>query len=552
MNTTPPLPPGFTLDAQTSAGVPPPPAGFVLDSAQGQQPGPTITVGGKTISLPEYQALPEAQRQKLRDQIAQANPNSPGMARPDPLAPFVQGLTFGFGDEMRGAVQGGLAAAQGGNFGDTYKQTVDQSRAELDAQRRAHPIASFASEVAGAVPTSLLAGGSQLAGRGATLLGRALSGGAVGAAQGALYGAGTGEGNIQDRVPGAIAGGLTGGALSAAAPYLGNAAQKIAQRAQQGQILNQAAKVAPNASDLYSAASTMFSQADSANPVIQRGSFQRLYDGIGSSIKKMRPNQNTTPETVGVLQHVSDLMAEMAKPGSNVLADLKDIHILRQVAQGAYMSAKKPADKMMTNDIVRQIDNFVQTLKPSDIAGGVNPAQAAQSLMKGIGTWVKASKVSILEEAIRTGELAASGPENGVRNAFRAIAKNKQVFNRFNAAERQAIIDVAKGTLGSNTMKILGSIGLAHNSKLMPLLATAAIGASPAGIPAALLAVGGGTIAKKVGEKLARNTANRALGAAATEGLKIVPPVNAANAGVLEQLLRRSASPAAGQAAQGF
>jgi hypothetical protein len=143
------------------------------------------------------------------------------------LDPFVQGVTFGFGDELRGAVQGGLAAMQGGNFGETYKREVDQSRNALDFQRRENPVGSFAAELAGAIPTGVMAGG-QLAGRGATMGARALTGGAVGFGQGAVYGAGASDADtMEGRLAGGALGGLIGGGIGAAAPAIGNLARRV-------------------------------------------------------------------------------------------------------------------------------------------------------------------------------------------------------------------------------------------------------------------------------------------------------------------------------------
>lgn len=128
------------------------------------------------------------------------------------LDPLVQGTTFGFADELRGAVQGGLAAMQGGDFNDVYAREVDAARQSLEQERRTNPVGSFAAEFAGAIPTSLGLGG-QLVNQGGSLLARGLSGAGVGAGQGAVYGFGSAN---EDRGAGALAGagfGLAGGAV---------------------------------------------------------------------------------------------------------------------------------------------------------------------------------------------------------------------------------------------------------------------------------------------------------------------------------------------------
>lgn len=193
----------------------------------GGEPPPSNTPPNARPGSPEYAAWAAQQAQAGRGrELPQVSDPSQTETQSSVLDPFVQGVTFGWGDEMRGAVQGGLAAAQGGDFGSTYGQVVDESQNALARERRVNPVGSFAAEMAGAVPTGMLAGG-QLAGRGATLGARALSGLMVGGAQGAAYGAGAASGDLQDRAVGGAVGGIVGGAAGGAAPYIGAAARRL-------------------------------------------------------------------------------------------------------------------------------------------------------------------------------------------------------------------------------------------------------------------------------------------------------------------------------------
>jgi hypothetical protein len=143
------------------------------------------------------------------------------------LDPFVQGVTFGWGDELRGAVQGGLAAMQGGDFGETYKREVDQSRNALDFQRRENPIGSLASELGGGIATSIAAAplvgplaGLGTAGRTLPLWQQMIRGGAVAIPGGAVYGAGASGDSLAERGSGALVGGAFGTAGGAVAPVV--------------------------------------------------------------------------------------------------------------------------------------------------------------------------------------------------------------------------------------------------------------------------------------------------------------------------------------------
>lgn len=460
------------------------------------------------------------------------------------LDPFVQGITFGWADELRGAVQGGMAALQGGDFGSTYNQVVDQSRNALDYQRRTNPVGSFAAEVAGAIPTGAIAGG-QLAGRGATLAQRALSTGLVGAAQGGAYGAGAAD--DAKRAEGAALGAITGGVIGAATPLVGNAVSKLIQRAQQGKVLDAAAKVAPTADDLKSAASSMFEAATGGTPIaVSDNSFMRLLGDVQAYGKKLRINDTLDPKSVGLWEMMQSVADDVAQGGTVV--DMKDLHLLRQAAQRVAMSSEG-RDAAFANTVINKLDDFVKTLKPSDILGGSDPAAASNALMTGISTWSRANKVGLVEEAIRQGQAAAAGPEKGIRNAMRRMLFNKpDVWKRFSAPEQQAIKDVIDGTPGSNLAKLIGTFGFGGNSATNGIGGAVGMFLGNAVAPGIGMVAGPiiGSVGRKASEKMTENLAQRALGAAATEGLRSVPPINPNQATLLETLLRRGSLGATG------
>lgn len=205
------LPPGFVLDPPaTNHGLP---AGFVLDT--------------------ELQKAPE---------VSATTALGRGAA---------QGLTFGLNDEMRGLVEaGGTAPDQPASLGalirgginrltgsgeSEYRAGVDRARQELEAARKAAPIATTAGELGGS-----LAGGLGLAGAGLSFGARAARAGhgigrtAVGsAADGLILGAIQGAGSAEEgkRLGEAGVGALVGGGLGLAAPYVVSGATKLARRA---------------------------------------------------------------------------------------------------------------------------------------------------------------------------------------------------------------------------------------------------------------------------------------------------------------------------------
>lgn len=145
-----------------------------------------------------------------------------------------QGLTFNFGDELRGLGEAGgvkegewnnpIATARGAyNYftGDKAAETAYDAavKREREADKLAaeqHPYAYHGAEIVGSLPTTLALPGGSVA-RGATLANRVRQGATLGVEYGTLSGAGEGE-DAASRLTGAGVGAVTGGIGGAAAP----------------------------------------------------------------------------------------------------------------------------------------------------------------------------------------------------------------------------------------------------------------------------------------------------------------------------------------------
>ena len=192
--------------------------------------GKTYRVTGPTGSTKE-QALAKVQAQLAAAPMA-VEPASISAA--DIGRDALQGMTFGFGDEMRAGASAGLGALTGqGSFSDLYDVTRGYERGQQEQFAQNHPVASAASQIGGGLLTGVLGGmkaggtaaGKTLAARvgNAGLLGRLGISGATGAAAGGGAGALTGAGNADemsdipiDALTGGAVGAVTGGLLGAA------------------------------------------------------------------------------------------------------------------------------------------------------------------------------------------------------------------------------------------------------------------------------------------------------------------------------------------------
>lgn len=139
-----------------------------------------------------------------------------------------QGFSFGFGDELIGALGAIPAAIQQRDFDipKHYKGIRDQVRSDANSFREGSPKTSFAAEMTGGLLTGGVGAAKALAGKAAPTL---LEFGKAGAKMGGVAGYGysdadTVSGDILNTGKGAIAGGLMGPAIPAVGRKLGRMA----------------------------------------------------------------------------------------------------------------------------------------------------------------------------------------------------------------------------------------------------------------------------------------------------------------------------------------
>lgn len=155
----------------------------------------------------------------------------------------LQGMTFGFGDEIVAAG----ASALGPN---SYDTELERERARIDAGSEDRPVASIVANVAGSLPAALVGGGLVAEGAerllGGTQVAQTLSpllsaitsklpnvvnkaavGAALGAADAGLYGFGSGEGGFSERADNAGDNALIGALFGGAIPVVQAAAKPV-------------------------------------------------------------------------------------------------------------------------------------------------------------------------------------------------------------------------------------------------------------------------------------------------------------------------------------
>lgn len=331
-------------------------------------------------------------------------------------------------------------------------------------------------------------------------------------------------------------GGASGAAGSLIGQGINKAGQKVADaltRGAQNKLTSKAVQNAPSADELFSAGSKLFDEATGGTPLqVTDNAYFRMLGDIQQATKKYRPNDLNNPEAVGLLRQLWQVGDELSA-GTGVAVDFKDLHILRQSAQAVTQKGSaSDQTKTIARLVVKSIDNFIGGLKPADIAGGADPRSAANALLTGISTWSKASKVSMIEQAIRDADTYKSGTEMGLKAAFTKLMKSPD-FGRFSKVEQDAIRQVAKGTTMQNALALLGRSGfslggggghniiggtmgaMASTAALTPVLGPLAPAASLG------LSMGAAGAGRAGADALATNAANRAARVMATPNIPV-------------------------------
>lgn len=333
---------------------------------------------------------------------------------------YGQGAMQGLGDELMAgvsAIKEGIRP-DGLPIGKAYDQALDVYRGARDQYREGHPVASVATEGAGALTSALLAAPAlRAAGAAATPEVVANAGARVaqaaprtaqfaqnvgiGAAGGGLYGFNEGEGGVVSRLEeggkGAAIGGALGGTIPAVIGAVGAGARKMAQP-----VLDRMGPSSAASRDIVKALSDKGMTVDDAVAELQRL-------GPNATIADIIPNY-------------AELVANT--PGKGV--EMAKILQQRMEGQGARLS-----------------ENVNQGLSGQDVIATAEDLMAARS---------RAAR-PLYEQAVTTNNLIPSGDfrpiarDDFTRGVLREVKGDKLLGMQGEKANSMAVVDEAKKRL---------------------------------------------------------------------------------------------------------
>lgn len=297
---------------------------------------------------------------------------------------------------------------------DWQNRRAASGDAGMEWMRIAGNIAASAPMMAAITPTS--AAGS--------VLGAIGRGAAVGGINAGLQPVTSGDYGLEKSKQIAL-GGATGGAFSGIGYGIGKGVSALANKAA-------GTAEAPTLESIRNSARQSYKAAEDAGVVVKPEAFKSFVDELPGKLEGFRPR--IAPKAADVIESFKDDIAS----GKTISLDALDE--LRQVASGAAKTMDRNEVRLISS-IVDKLDEFVNNLKPEQIAAG-NADEGVSALNTARETWRKFSKLRTVSDIVDIGENLNDA--NWTKNQFRAIVRKPRLFNQYSPEEQSVIKDIAK------------------------------------------------------------------------------------------------------------
>ncbi len=247
-----------------------------------------------------------------------------------------------------------------------------------------------------------------------------------------------------------------------------------------------------------------YNKMDESGVAIKPMSAQGMVNDAEAALKANRYIPDLHPEVDSVLKDFRDVIGTQKVPFST-LEQLR--------AKANDLKANKDSNiQRLGGVLVGQVDNYISSLKPSDIMAGKGKLdEAVKSVVDARKDWRNMSRATVLEDALNVAEVKAAKPTASqaelIRYGFIKFAKDKSKMALFSPDEQAAILRVTKGIPLDTALSQLARFN-PMRSGIVNVGSTGALaygaGSGDARTAAMLAAVmgGGGWTADKVQEML--------------------------------------------------
>ena len=210
---------------------------------------------------------------------------------------------------------------------------------------------------------------------------------------------------------------------------------------------------APTVQELKGQAGQQYKFAEDVGAVFKKNSYNQFANKLESTLAKEGLDKTLQPRVYAALERIKDTK------GSNVT--LENMEILRRIGQAAGSSADA-SERRLASIMVDNLDDFVETAQPSQLAKG--SSEAVSALTDARELWKRAKKTEIIDDLVASAELRAeanfsqSGMENALRRKLVNLADNPKALRAFTKEEQNAIKVAAKGGPVQNVLRLVGKL----------------------------------------------------------------------------------------------
>jgi len=210
---------------------------------------------------------------------------------------------------------------------------------------------------------------------------------------------------------------------------------------------------APTVQELKGQAGQQYKFAEDVGAVFKKNSYSQFANKLESTLAKEGLDKTLQPRVYAALERIKDTK------GGNVT--LENMEILRRIGQAAG-SSTDASERRLASIMVDNLDDFVETAQPGQLAKG--SSEAVSALTDARELWKRAKKTEIIDDLVASAELRAdanfsqSGMENALRRKLVNLADNPKALRAFTKEEQSAIKVAAKGGPVQNLLRLVGKL----------------------------------------------------------------------------------------------
>jgi hypothetical protein len=210
---------------------------------------------------------------------------------------------------------------------------------------------------------------------------------------------------------------------------------------------------APTVQELKGQAGQQYKFAEDVGAVFKKNSYNQFANKIELTLAKEGLDKTLQPRVFAALERIKDTK------GGNV--SLENMEILRRISQAAG-SSTDASERRLASILVDNLDDFVETAQPTQLAKG--SSEAVKALTDARDLWKRAKKTEIIDDLVSSADLRAeanfsqSGMENALRRKLVNLADNPKALRAFTKEEQNAIKVAAKGGPTQNLLRFIGKL----------------------------------------------------------------------------------------------